>query len=662
MKKADLKKVNNLKLIIKDIRGYLAGNATGITRDEVIVQNLMLLVFCKIYDEQKNGDSDLQFVANKNETPIDLSTRINALFIGVKDAYPDIFDKKEKITLAPKDLLFVVKKLENIAMMSTERDVIADLFEELIGVAFRGGEGQFFTPKNVVKTMVEMLQPKAGEKIIDPACGSAGFLVYSYLYANKKGVNDCEFYGIEKDSFLAKISKMYLSVLGLDSLKIACDNSLLVPEDWLSTTRSHFQLEKFDVAITNPPFGAKIPITDRKILSNFKLGHVWKKENDNSWTMTDEIYDKQPPQILFIERIIELLKIGGRAGIVLPDGIFGNASSRYIWEYIKSVCRIDGVVSLTQEAFMPSTHTKTSVLFVTRLSKEDLKKPYNIFMAVADTVGHDKNGKGLFLYKKDGTYVLDEKGKPIIDNCLPELIKQYVSYCAGDGFCDSKLGFVIKSTSIKNNIYVPASYFAKEAKSNSQKYEFKTIGELIEEGQISVKRGNEIGSKFYGTGEIPFVRTSDIVNWEVKADPIKAVSEEAYLMYKDKQHLKVNDILFVNDGTFLIGRSAMLTEASIKCIIQSHLRKITVLKNDYINAFYLFYLLNTPYIQKQIKSKVFTQATLSTLGNRLEEISLPISKDKKEIERITEDIKSIFRRKNEIKNKIDRIMNDVDFE
>ena len=655
MKNKELQKINNLKPIIRDIRAYLAGNATGITRDEVIVQNLMHLVFCKIYDEQKNIDTGLLFRTKKEESLIDLASRINELFLEVKESFPDIYDQKEKITLANKDLLYVVQKLENIALLETERDVIADVFEELIGVAFRGGEGQFFTPKNIVSTMVEMIGIADGEKIIDPACGSAGFLVYAYLYCNRN-INNCEFYGIEKDAFLAKISKMYLSVLGLDSLKIACDNSLVVPMDWLSTTRSHFSLNKFDVVITNPPFGAKIPISDKKILKSFKLGHVWAKNKDNSWTMTDTIIDKQPPQILFIERIIELLKVGGRAGIVLPDGIFGNASSRYIWEYIKSECRIDAIISLPQEAFQPSTHTKTSILFVTKLEKEKLNEPYTIFMSMVKAVGHDKNGKELYKYNKDGTTITDKNGKPIIDDDLSDLIKQYRNYKQGIDYMENSLGFSVPSTAIDSNIYIPSSYWHSEKVEISSRYIFKSINELIEEKIIMVKRGNEIGSKFYGTGSIPFVRTSDIVNWEIKADPIKAVSEEAYAMYKDKQNLQINDILFVNDGTFLIGRSAMITEASLKCIIQSHLRKITVLKNDLINPYYLFYLLNTAYVQRQVKSKIFTQATLSTLGNRLGEIVLPISQDKTEIEMITRKIQSIFERKNQLKNEMEEVM------
>lgn len=651
MTKKELKNVNNLKLIIRDIRAYLAGNATGITRDEVIVQNLMLLVFCKIYDEQTNDN--LKFCYDANEDISVFTNRINDLFNEVKNAYQDIFSKKENISLAPKDLAYVVDKIQDIAIMSTERDVVADLFEELIGVSFRGGEGQFFTPKNIVKTMVEMIEPKEGEKILDPASGSAGFLVYSYLFCNKHGIKNCEFYGIEKDSFLAKISKMYLAVLGLDSLKISCDNSLLNPQDWLKSTRSNFELNKFDVIITNPPFGAKIPIIDPKILSSFKLGHIWKQDKNGHWKMTDKIYDKQPPQILFIERIVQMLKHSGRAAIVLPDGIFGNASSRYIWEYLKSECRIDGIVSLTQEAFQPSTHTKTSILFIT---KEKTLEDYNIFMSVVDSVGHDKNGKELYLYNKDGSYVKDKYGNNILDDSLPMLVKNYRNYLKNSDYHNSKIGFVVKSSEIKNNVYVPSSYLEKHEESSTDKYMLKTIKELIDEGHITVKRGNEIGSKFYGTGDIPFVRTSDIVNWEVKADPIKAVSEEAYNMYKNKQNLKPKDILFVNDGTFLIGRSAMLTEKTIKCIIQSHLRKISVIDESFIDPYYLFYLLNCPYVQNQIKSKIFTQATLSTLGNRLEEIVLPITKDTKEMKEISNRIKGIFELKDKIKNEIDDIM------
>ena len=102
------------------------------------------------------------------------------------------------------------------------------------------------------------------------------------------------------------------------------------------------------------------------------------------------------------------------------------------------------------------------------------------------------------------------------------------------------------------------------------------------------------------------------------------------------------EFLFVNDGTFLIGRCSMVTHLDKKCIIQSHLRKIRVVNNDIINAYYLFYLLNSNFVQQQIEVKTFVQATLSTLGNRLMEIDLPIHRDKNEVERISNEIKEII--------------------
>lgn len=124
------------------------------------------------------------------------------------------------------------------------------------------------------------------------------------------------------------------------------------------------------------------------------------------------------------------------------------------------------------------------------------------------------------------------------------------------------------------------------------------------------------------------------------------------LQYKKQQDIKENDILFVNDGTFLIGKSAMITSEDTKCIIQSHLRKIRVLKPEELNPFYLFYLLNSKIVQQQVEMLTFTQATLSTLGNRIMDFELPIHQNKNEIERIIKEVQEIISIKKELKQKI----------
>lgn len=654
--KSDLKKVHNLKTIFNEIRDYFAGNVTGITRDESIAKNLMILLFCKIYDEM-NQKSEMHFSIQPGESQIDVKNKIDLLFNLVKKQYSDLFDANDEIELEPKDLHYIISKLEPFSILSSERDVIGDAFEEIIGRGFRGGEGQFFTPRNVVKFMIEVLQPKEGEKIVDPACGSAGFLAYVLRYFLTSGIKDFKINGIDKDNFLSKLAKTYLLLLGGgDNCKVFCENSLNVPEKWSKQTRSEIDMGSYDVILTNPPFGAKIPVLGKQLLEQYKLGHEWKFKNE-AWQLTTKVQDKQPPQILFIERCIQLLKDGGRMGIVLPEGIFGNPSDRYIWEFLSQHTQIIGIISLSQETFQPSTHTKTSILF---LKKTKVKSNIPVFMAVAQNIGHNKNGKETYKITNDGTPILDEFGNKILDDDLPSIVKNFQNFVTSKNIDSSHLGFLINQNEIKGHIYIPEYYDPeiKEYLSELEKtgeYKLSTINDLVKKNYISISRGNEIGSQFYGTGDVPFVRTTDIVNWEIKFDPVKSVAEEVYEKYKTNQDVQPEDILFVNDGTFLIGRSSMVTELDKKIILQSHLKIIRVFENNFVDSYYLFYLLNCNIVQRQIQAKTFVQATISTIGNRLKEIILPIHSSKEQRDAISLEIKNIIIEKTRLRKTINEI-------
>jgi len=642
----DLKPINNLKLIFRELRDYFAGNVSGITRDEKIAQNIMRLLLCKIYDEKNKTAKDLTDFSNRPDENLTIfSRRIESLFDQVKNKYSDIFEVDEKIEVNPKELSFIVSKVENYSIIDADRDVIGDAFEELIGTSFRGGEGQFFTPRNVVQMMIEITQPKGGEKILDPACGSGGFLAYTLKHLLNKNQKDYFLAGIDKDSFLSRLTKIYLTLIGNNNYHIFCENSLELPLNWKKETQKTIKLGSFDLILTNPPFGAKIPVIGDELLGQFKLGHKWL--NGEKWKMTSSLLDKQPPQVLFIERCLQLLKDGGRLGIVLPDGIFGNPSDRYIWEYVSQNASIIGVVSLSQETFQPSTHTKTSVLFL----KKTAKRPKTIFMAIASAIGHNKNGKTVYKIKSNGTYSYDKTGQKIIDDDLPVIAKNFKNPKP-----KNHLGFNINTDSLNDHIFIPEYYNPEideelDSLKKNRKYKLISIGELVSKKTLQIRRGNEIGSQFYGSGDVPFVRTSDIVNWEIKVDPVKAISDEIYEKYKKQQDIQEKDILFVNDGTFLIGRTAMITKLDLKCVIQSHIRKIRVLDRNAIDPYYLFYLLNSKIVRKQIDSKTFVQATISTIGSRLNEVVLPVILDKKEQQKMASKIKNIIQQKCELRQK-----------
>ena len=616
IQKRDLEPIHNLRAIFNEIRDYFAGNVTGITRDELIAQNIMRLLFCKLYDEKHKTINDIiDFFVFNTDSPASLEIRINNLFDKVKDEYSDIFNAEEVIEISGKDLVYIIEKVEYYSLLDAKRDVIGDAFEELIGTAFRGGEGQFFTPRNVVKMMIDVFSPHTNDSILDPACGSGGFLVYILRYLIDHGFEPHRLVGIDKDTFLAKLAKIYLTLLGAKyQPSIFCENSLTNESEWQEITQKNIQFNSFDLILTNPPFGAKIPVIGTKLLKQYCLAHVWIK-NTNVWKLSETIVERQSPQVLFIERCLQFLSAGGRFGIILPEGIFGNPSDRYIWEFLSQNSTIIGIVSLAHETFQPSTHTKTSILF---LEKRKLHENDPLFMAIAHNVGHNKNGKEIYKMKNDGTFILDEHGEKILDDDLPEIAKNFSCFLHREPIANNHLGFTIHRQELQNYIYIP-EYYDPEIKSElkkleqTKKYDLLALNTLIEKKIVTITRGNEIGSQFYGTGNVPFIRTTDIVNWELKIDPIKSVSEEIYEKYSQLQDIQENDILFVNDGTFLIGRSAILTKHDKKIVIQSHLKKIRVVDTNFISPFYLFYLLNTKLVQKQIAAKTFVQATISTL-------------------------------------------------
>ncbi len=657
LRRNELKPATNLKQLFARIRDYLAGNVTGITRDETLAQELINLLFCKIYDENNtSNDEILLFRIDKGEKEDAVKERVNKLFNKVKEEYHDVFSSKDEITLDSKSLFYILNELQEYSITSSSREVIGEAFETFIGPALRGGEGQFFTPKNVVDMTLNILNPKIGDTILDPACGSGGFLMValSHLWEQvenqNKNLNNNKkkrkeeiaskfIRGIDKDRFLAKVTKAYLALIGDGRECIFCENSLEIPEKWKKEINEKIGLEKFDIIITNPPFGAKIPIKEKYLLSQYDLGYVWKKHNETLWTKTGTLQKYQPPQILFIERCLQLLKVGGRVGIVLPDGILSNVSDGYIRRFILDNAKIVAIVDCPSETFQPSTATKTSLLFLEK-TKEKVKDDYKIFMSIIKECGHDKRGRE---NRQDELPLVPKRFKE------REKINSY-----------DRLGFLVNLSDIENSqgLILTPKYYNPEIKlrlkelEDSGKYELISIKDLIKHGLVNVKRGNEIGSKHYGLGEIPFIRTSDISNWEIRINPETCVDEDIYIKYAKGQDLQIEDLLFVNDGGRMVGEVAIITSHDSKAVIQSHIRRIRITDKKKLNPYLLLYLFKLPVVREQIESKRFVQSTIPSLGNRLFEVILPIPKDENTKIDITQKIRNMVNKRAEMKKEI----------
>ena len=444
-KRKDLRPAENLKPTFKTIRNYLAANAVGITRDEVFASQIINIVFCKIYDERFTRQEDtVKFRAGVQEGEETIRIRIMELFEQVKKQYSDVIEVSDNIILDAKSLKYIVGELQLYSLKDSSRDAVGEAFEIFIGPSLKGAQGQFFTPRNVVNMIIRIVDPKVDEKILDPACGSGGFLVESLRYvwskldikglelgwpeseieAEKQKVAIRNFRGIDKDSFLSKVAKAYLAILGDGRGGVHCENSLENFSNWGPLTQEDIQPRSFDVIVTNPPFGKKLAIDTTSILKLYDLAHKWSQDENDCFVKGD-LVDKQPPQILFIERCFQMLKDGGRLGIVLLESIFGMPKYQFVVEYIQSKAKILAVVTLPEDLFQPHTHAKCCVLVCQKFAPGETRETIGdhlIFMSDVKWCGHDSRGNVTYKYLENGEkVVLDEI--PLVADKYWEMMK-----------------------------------------------------------------------------------------------------------------------------------------------------------------------------------------------------------------------------------------------
>ncbi|MET7135872.1 N-6 DNA methylase [Cellulosimicrobium sp. MI9406] len=415
---------------------YISGNQ-GIHKEGAFWE-LLKLIFCKI-DDERNSERP-EFYATPDERGSALGQgrvkkRIAALFEHVKAEYPQIFKAADVIELQPPILAYIVTQLQMYSLLSSDVDVKGKAYEEIVGSNLRGDRGEFFTPRNVVHMMVAMTDPKEDQLVLDPACGTGGFLISAMNYvvdgikeqvlASGRRPADREnairtrvqhflsnnLVGLDFNPELVKATKMNMVMNNDGSGGLYQANSLAAPPTWADDLRNRKLIGSVDVVLTNPPFGSKIPIDDPAILDQYELGHQWVyDEDEDTWSKRPETTSR-PPEILFIERCVKFLKPGsGVAAMVLPDGILGSPGLGFVRQWLLDNTVILASVDLHPDTFQPGTSVQTSVLVVRRKSDEERRymPDYPVFMAICDRIGHDKRGNTIYVRDDEGFEVVAE--------------------------------------------------------------------------------------------------------------------------------------------------------------------------------------------------------------------------------------------------------------
>lgn len=480
-----------LKTAFRRCHNYVHGNE-GLPRDTAFWQ-FLYLIFAKVHDERISRRQHRAprfyalpsepFTAEGREA---IADRIRGLFDEVKKDCP-LFTERDQISLSPRALGFIVGELASYDLSGTDIDVKGMAYQELVGTNLRGDRGQYFTPKGAAELMVRMLDPQEHETVLDPACGTGGFLRETLRHLLNKwraaegtgGLPDTEaqllehqerlasyaherLFGADFDPFLVRASKMSVMLATGEAGNVFHMDSLAFPyghlEDRHEAARRIPLGAKVHVLMTNPPFGSDIKIEDADILDRYRDGvaQPWTRNRETGQVEAGSgRVSAMSPEQLFIQRAVEWVRPGGRIGIVLPNGILSNPgpSDEGIRRWILDNCWVLASVELPVETFIVEANVNilTSLLLLKKktdretLAAELGEQPdYPVFMAVAEKVGVDRRGNPVYKRRPDGEAILTERrhterirrnGGEVtrtfsrkekdIDNDLPEIAKAY---------------------------------------------------------------------------------------------------------------------------------------------------------------------------------------------------------------------------------------------
>lgn len=482
---------DNLLFAFRRCHNFIAGNE-GLQKPDAFWE-LLKLIFCKIEDERS---AQIDFYVTPTEltsatAAVSAKTRIQRIFNDkVLPNYSGIFpgEAAQRLGLKPSSIAFVVGQLQGYSLLESSVDVKGIAYEEVVGSNLRGDRGEFFTPRNACRMAVAMIDPRPFEKVLDPACGTGGFLITAMNHAletleisergqwkdqatgtpaemdelrrKRSRFLSQNVYGLDLNPSLVRAAKMNMVMNNDGSGQLYQANSLANPHSWdEADARERVGLGTFDALFTNPPFGANILITDEETLTQYDLAARWRQDKaTGEWARTEkagvvQLQKAVPPEILFVERCVQFLKPGtGRMAMVIPNGILNNPALGYIRAWLMRKTQVLAVVDMHRDLFQPKNDTQTSMVLLRRLSVEEeaiasvpgLK--YEIFMAVAESVGHDKRGSTKYRRTPAGEDVLRKRTElvptpdglreievvdRVVDDELPDVGEAYRRWLSG---------------------------------------------------------------------------------------------------------------------------------------------------------------------------------------------------------------------------------------
>lgn len=611
-----LQPAHHLLAILEDCHNYIYANE-GLLKERVFYE-MAKLIALKIYDEKIYKDSGrhlfwitrTEYECLRSGGSPDFLARIAHLYEGLRNEMKQLI-RDPVIGLKPLTLAYVVNALQNISLEATPVDVKGEAFQVFVHKHQRGGRGEFFTPQPIVEMAVEMLEPSPLHRIIDPACGSGGFLIHIANFVSRKyGVNPADYLrhqvrGIEFNPDVALIASIRMRLEGAEGTEILCANALLP-----SLRKTH--AETYDMVLTNPPFGSRGKIDDPALLKEYELAYRWAQGNERGALQRKQIVPR-PPEVLFIEQCLHFLKPGGFLAIVLPDGILQNATALPVRRWLHSKAELVAVVSIPQEAFVPyGTGIKTSLVIV----QKHPSAVSSVFMAEVKQVGYTVKGTPVYQYDERGKPKTDSQGHPLLQSDVPTVIESFQAFRKGHSFARGCLCFTVHLEDLNDRLdvphYSPDKIASLSLLSSYPVQPLKNIAEIVRE------------RAHFTESPIRYIAISDVDPKTMSVVSVQHLDPQA-VPSRAKYRLQAGDIITAIAGAST-GTSnhatALITEDEAGAICSNGFAVLRHFRG--VDPFYLLAYLRSQHFLNQVRRLLTGHAIPALSLEALAEVLVPI--------------------------------------
>jgi len=633
------------KHIVEDLLDKIVSRDANVTRREEQLDQLCNLLLLKLEsDKQGRGEPTKPVFFRSLESASRTAKAIRERFRKFVELYPETFvsDKDKELRFSDETIAACVEALAGLRLIDLGLSSVAVAFQVLRSEALKEKEGQYFTPLQVIEAGVRLLDVRWEDIVIDPACGTGGFLLRAIMEMERKHPTmpredlsrwaQTHLFGIDKDAIGVKLTKAIMQIAGDGSAHCARGDTISTHRwatDFPHLTDGKFKNGRFSIVVTNPPFGQNLTVgAEESRLSGLEIAKARKNK-----------YEDMVIGLIFLERAYQLLKPGGKIGIVLPETYFFSPEYEFVWEWLRPRLRPLVVVNVPMEAFQGFCRAKTNFHIFEKIDGDEGAKGSEVVFLNPRTCGIYKSGSTR--YKTDSA---TGKRTNEVDNELIEHVDAYVKGKSPLGMTKVPLGTVYAK-----KVLVPTYYdsrYDEGIRKLLKGLALKpiSIGELEDQGTIAVLPGHGSPANDQRAGTIPYIKVSDIRGLRININPTNLVPEAvAKKLWRDASSgLQAWDLLTPNRASSNIGEFSILLPGEEKLVLTKEVFVVRVKNGNTIDPFYLLWAFSLKAVREEWRRVALMQTNREDCGKRYREIVIPKPKSKRWASKVSAAFREYF--------------------